>query len=87
MEAPRLQFGIRTLLEITFVAAVLLAFFYWRNAPRSNPAIGRYELHIDPKNFDSQVLFDSDTGDTWRRYSADGSWFQVEPPLRKEKSN
>jgi hypothetical protein len=83
MDAPRLQFGIRTLLEITFVAAVLLAFVYWRSAPRPDPASNRYELHVDPQDFETQVLLDTHTGDSWRRDQPSGSWFRVEPPIRK----
>jgi hypothetical protein len=72
------QVSLRTIFEITFVVAVVLAFLYWRSQPRSAMK-GRYELHINPEDRGGQVLFDSQTGRTWSRYR-DGRWTEFGKP-------
>ena len=86
MDAPRLQFGIRTLLEITFIVAVVLAFLYWRTPVQPSQAAGRYQLHIDPTEFDRQIIFDTSTGEAWRRSPGGSQWYKVQtPPLAPKR--
>ena len=90
MDSPRLQFGIRTLLEITFVVAVVLAFLYWRKPVQPNQpnrSMGRYQLHVDPTEFDRQIIFDTQTGEAWRRSPGHTDWdkLQVNPLAAEEK--
>ena len=82
MDSPRLQFGIRTLVEITFVVAVGLAFLYWRNRPTAPPnePPGRYQLHIDPTEFDRRLVFDTQTGEAWGRDPSSIKWYKIQPP-------
>ena len=63
MAMPRFyQISLRTILELVFVAAVVMGFFYWRNVPHNQP--GRYQIEaID----NGQVLYlDTATGKLWR---------------------
>lgn len=76
-----MQFGIRTLLELTFVVAVVLAFVYWRNpAPPPSEATGRYQLHIDPTEFDRRLVFDTQTGEAWGCDPSSIKWYKIQPP-------
>ena len=87
MEPPRLQFGIRTLLELTFAVAVVLAFMYWRKPQKANQSMGRYQLHIDPTEFDRQMIFDTQTGEGWRRSPGHTDWYRLQMPPRPPEEN
>ena len=69
------QISLRTILEVTFVVAVVLAFLYWRSQP-SGATIGpgRFRLHVDAKDVDRQYLFDTQSGRTWYRSPDSGLW-------------
>jgi hypothetical protein len=77
------QISLRTILEVVFVAAVVLAFFYWRNIPRDTPP-GRYQtIYTEHK----QLLFtDAETGEMWLGSISDRgkTWVRVQgPPIGK----
>jgi hypothetical protein len=80
------RFGLRTLFEIVFVVAVVLAFIYQTNktpapTPAPAPPVGRYQLENAGTN--EPFLVDTLTGET---YTADTSlrpwrWKKVAEPI------
>jgi hypothetical protein len=82
MATPRYyQVSLRTIMELVFVAAVGLAFFYWRNMPRDEP--GRYQIEaVD----NGQVLYiDTATGTVWRGSAYGQSWQRISTPAGSGK--
>jgi hypothetical protein len=70
------QVSLRTILELLFVVAVALAFFYWRNVPRETP--GRFQIQVGEK---SEVLYlDTATGRVWRGWTHGRNWQEVRTP-------
>jgi hypothetical protein len=84
MERPRIQFGIRTLLEIIAVAAFVLALIYGRTG---SGGAGRYQMQVHkPVHGDEEIyVLDSQTGKLWHRIadpSRRGSqWVEYGTPL------
>jgi hypothetical protein len=73
------QISLRTILEVVFVAAVVLAFFYWRNVPRM-PA-GRY--HVQMTDDGGLIYLDTATGEAWvsdRKNSKTRNWSHLNTP-------
>ena len=80
---PRIyQISLRTLLELIFVAAVVLAFFYWRNVPVANSA-GRYQLMTGPG--ERLFFIDTKTGQIWRTSPTSGRWNAYKTPIDDDK--
>lgn len=79
------QVSLRTIFEITFVVAVVLGFLYWRGQPRS-ASQGRYQLFVNTTEKQelvrTQLLFDTQTGETWQRYG-DNSWTKYGSPPKQ----
>jgi hypothetical protein len=73
---PRFQISIRTLLEITTAAAVVLGIIAWRGSNRSS----RYQI-LQTTNY-GVVLYDSQTGETWRQQG--GNWVTLYGPAPPE---
>ena len=74
---------LRTILEVIFVVAVVLAFFYWRNVPRIAPA--RYQTQLTN---DRGILFtDTATGEMWFGTVSNrgGTWTTIQRPPIKSK--
>jgi hypothetical protein len=82
MTTPRFyQVSLRTILELVFIAAVLLGFFYWRNVPPV--ASGRFQVETFRGE---EVLFvDTATGETWVGNPLSGQWNRGSMPERKSK--
>ncbi len=84
MAMPRFyQISLRTILELIFVAAVVMAFFYWRNVPRHEA--GRYQTQFTDKG---GILFtDTETGEIWFGATSDrgATWVQIQRPPIKSK--
>jgi hypothetical protein len=82
MATPRFyQVSLRTIMELVFVAAVVLAFFYWRNVPRDEP--GRYQLEAVGNG---QVLYiDTATGTVWRGNAYGQDWQSISTPAGSAK--
>jgi hypothetical protein len=75
------QLSLRTLLELVFVAAVVLAFFYWRNQPSSEPA-GRYQFISTSGGEQRGVFLDTKTGKAWRGWlGSRRQWDQIATPF------
>ena len=76
------QTSLRTILEIVFVVAVVLAFFYWRNVTRGTP--GRYQTEYTESG---GILFtDTATGEMWIGATGDRgkAWGRIQgPPIKK----
>jgi len=76
---PRVQFGMRSLLEIIAVIAFVMALFY---AKSSN--YGRYEMIFSPMtgNRGEIYVLDSKTGRLWHRQAKEGAgWLEAGSPL------
>lgn len=70
------QVSLRTVLELLFVIAVVLSFFYWRNMPRD--ATGRFQIQAVEKG---EVLYiDTKTGRAWRGWSNGQNWREIRTP-------
>ena len=73
------QISLRTILEIVFFAAVVFAFFYWRNLPR--PAeTGRYQIEATEKGY--IIYLDTATGEMWRGTTTGARWTPIDTPDR-----
>jgi len=82
MATPRFyQVSLRTLLELVFVAAIVLGFFYWRNVPRDQP--GRFQIEAVENG---QILFiDTATGKVWRGSAFGQNWQSISTPTGSAK--
>jgi hypothetical protein len=70
------QVSLRTILELFFVVAVVLAFVYWRNVPRQPP--GRFQIQVGEK---SDVLYiDTATDRVWRGWTHGRNWQEIRTP-------
>ncbi len=76
---PRLQFGIRTLLEIIAVTAFMLVILYRR--PAADGANGRYQMAVGGSNGHSVIVLDGKTGKTWSRHIVGGNWQELPPQV------
>jgi hypothetical protein len=73
----RLQFGIRTLLEIITVVALVLAIIYGKSAPGE---IGRYQMVTAGQANHQVLVLDSKTGKIWsRHYASTTGWQELQP--------
>ena len=78
------QISLRTILEAVSVAAVVLAFLYWRNIPRDTPGPGRY--HTIYTEHSQIIVTDTETGEMWLGSKTDRgkTWAKIEsPPFKK----
>jgi len=85
------QISLRTIFELTFVVAVVLAFVYWRAVPRAAaepevPPPGRYELLLIREDPETMLIFDTATGECRRRYTS-GVWHNLAEPLIPQTTN
>jgi hypothetical protein len=86
MDAPaprRFQIGLRTLLEVMAVVAVILALFYTRSptaSPSPGPPVGRYQMIL--RSDGDLMMFDTATGQSWRQHQNNitGDWFALPMP-------
>ena len=69
----RVQFGIRTLLEVIAVAAFVLALIYFRD--ERTRGVGRYQL------LPSGLVIDTKTGSIWEVYGENQQWRERMPPI------
>jgi hypothetical protein len=74
----RPQLSIRTLLELTAVVAVIMAFYF----SRSPSAVGRYSLFQQAPG--SALLLDTKTGQTWYMDKATKSWYPDMPAVKEQ---
>ncbi len=72
---PKLQFGVRTLLELVAVVAVVLAFLYGRQPSRD---AGRYQMTAVGQEL---FVLDSATGKVWTRWTSTNTWVEWSPGL------
>lgn len=80
VQRPRIQFGLRTLIEMITVVAFILALIYGK----SNWGSGsRYQVQTTGLEKGTIVtdVFDSQTGKLWRLYAGEGEWHQVGSPV------
>jgi hypothetical protein len=73
------QISLRTILEVTFVIGVVLAFVYWRNLPVPDSS-GRYQMTVGDQG--RAVFLDTKTGKAWRGTTAPGTrWYPIDTPV------
>ena len=71
-----LQISLRTIFELIFVVAVVLAFLYWRTIPHGQA--GRYQvIHLGGIDL---LFIDTQTGKAWRGMPG-GHWVPAGMPL------
>jgi hypothetical protein len=72
------QVSLRTVFELVFVVAVILAFLYWRSQPPPEPS-GRYQLTVI--GTERGVFLDTKTGKAWRGWFSSGRWDRISTPV------
>ena len=75
------QVSLRTIFELIFVAAVVLAFLYWRNMPPADPA-GRYQVI---RTGELLLFIDTKTGKVWHGWIGNDDWTEIPTPVDKSK--
>ncbi len=84
MPTPRFyQISLRTILELVFVAAVVLAFFDWRNVPHNQP--GRYQMLSAGREQVHVIFLDTSTGKAWRGNAYGSNWQPIPTPADEGK--
>jgi len=77
---PRLyQVSLRTVFELMFVVAVVLAFVYWRNQASPDQS-GRYQITVTGQYGDRAIFLDTKTGKAWEGRPSSGRWESVSTP-------
>jgi len=73
------QISLRTIFELMFVVAVVLAFIYWRNQPPRDPS-GRYQFISTASGEQRGVFIDTQTGKAWRGWLGRTQWDSIPTP-------
>jgi hypothetical protein len=73
------QVSLRTVFELVFVVAVVLAFIYWRAQPVPESS-GRYQLTTTATG-ERGVFFDTKTGKAWRGWLGSNNWQSIPTPV------
>jgi hypothetical protein len=74
----RVQFGMRTLLEIIAVVAFTLAIIYGRSIAGGS---GRYQMTTAGKENHQVLVLDSKTGKIWSRHYTGSGWKEMQPSV------
>jgi len=95
MSEGKLNFSLRTLLEIIAISAVVVTFMLMRRdmeslqasttQPVSAPPNGRFSI-VEVKAMTAPLLLDTQTGETWAR-GVDASWVPIALPVKPSRAS